>query len=166
MKTKRCNGPLHKGESLPVDQFWTNKTGRRRGKPFSRCIDCLIYTRFGHTISGYVPLSRIRFIFLEIENRVGRAEAQKLMGTSQNFYKRLEKQHYVRKVTARRAFLVLRELRENNIVRHRDSINHGAKARGHKEREVTQRKHLYRPHGDTDAVNRRNHRNTPLDSTA
>lgn len=158
MEFKRCNGPLHNGELVPADQFWVSKSGRRKGRLYPRCRKCRAYARFGHTISGYVRITQVEFIFIEMENRVGRTEATKLMGTSANFYQRIENQVYVRKMTVRRAIEALRILRENNTVRHRDSINHGAKARGRTEKVVTERKHLYRPHGDDDAAMKRKQR--------
>lgn len=136
--TKRCNGLLHQGQYIPLDSFWIHKSGKRKGKPFSQCKDCLNFYRWGDTLHGWVEVEKVKFIFEELKRRLGKAEASRRMGVSHNFYRNLERRKidFVRKDTVKRGMIVLMKCRENNEVRHRDSISHGAKARGHKERVV------------------------------
>lgn len=146
---KLCGGPLHKdgGEWLTLDRFWINKSGARAGRPIPKCKACERMERFGTTERGLVEVSKVWWIFLEINRRVGKAEACRLIGVSYNFWTRVEKKIYIRmyKRTAIRAVRVLRELRENNTVRHRDSIAHGSAMRGHKEKVPTTRRDYYKP---------------------
>src|SRR5688500_14109176 len=92
--TKRCTGPLHNGEDVSLDKFWKLKTGRMAGKPMARCIDCTRLQKYGHTLTGYIEVHRVRFIFEEMERRVGRAEAARRIGASINFYIRLHKKEH------------------------------------------------------------------------
>lgn len=154
VRHKRCNGPLHieGGELLPLRLFWIHKSGVREGKLFSRCRDCSRIDK-GRTNSGYIHVDSVRKIFDEIEARLGRAEAARRLNSDTKLYIRLNsgKKMYFEKATVQRAMILLRELRMKDEVRHRDSIKHGAAARGHKEKIVMERKDLYKPHGDDNA---------------
>lgn len=152
---KLCNGPLHpeEGAWLPFRSFWTYKKGPRADKLMSRCIECEKSARGRDPKqSGLIPISRVWWIFVEIRNRVGKAEACRRIGVSHNMWMRAERGIYInmRRETARKAILALHELRENGVVRHRDSIRRGAAARGEKERVPTKPRDLYKPHGDVD----------------
>lgn len=142
---KVCTCPIHNGALVPIEKFWTFKKGRRKGLPLSRCADGeRIWHGRNYLQSGYVPYTRVRFIFLELEFRLGRYETGRRIGVSQNFWWRHEskypKNRYVQKATVSRAISVLRYLRENEIARHRDSIRHGAAARGRKEKKPVNKK--------------------------
>jgi len=151
---KKCNGPLHQeeGEWLTLDRYFINKKGKRAGKPISQCKACSRYYKFKDTNRGLVEVSRVWWIFVELRNRLGKAEVCRRLGVSRNFWYRVERGIYVRmyKKTALKAILVLREAREKNEVRHRDSILSGAAQRGRKEKIPTAKQHLYKPHGDSD----------------
>jgi hypothetical protein len=161
-KHKMCNGPLHSavGAWMPLRSFWTFKKGKRAGKPMSRCIACKRVYRGRLVNSGLVSVSKVYFIFHEIESRIGRAEACRRLGMSQNLWCRLDKRVYqhMEKQTVVRAMTLLQELRDKDIVRHRDSIRHGALARGHAEKEVKTWRDLYRPNGDDEAERGRRRR--------
>lgn len=130
---KRCNGPLHKGSFVPLSYFYVFKSGKRKGKPFSRCKSCLAVGKFGDAVHGLVPYSRVNFIFDELEARIGKAETCRSLGISQNFWMRRRNKTYkhIRKATVARAIHLLRVLRQKEIAIHRNSIKHGARMRGH-----------------------------------
>jgi hypothetical protein len=137
---KRCNGPLHNGDYIPLKEFWVHKSGKRKGKPFSQCRHCENYQKFGDTAHGLVPYSRVKFIFEELENRLGKAESLRRIGASYSFayHHRYGYHKGVRVAIVIRAIKVLQECRENGEVRHRRSIRHGSAARGHQERVVNE----------------------------
>jgi len=135
--TKRCNGPLHQGEYIPLNEFWYHKRGRREGKPFSQCIRCENYNKFGDTgIHGMVNYSDVKFIFDELIFRVGKMEMARRIGVSNSFFSRRKRGNYkrIRKATVARAIIELKKARAQNEARHRKSIRHGAQARGRSER--------------------------------
>jgi hypothetical protein len=167
-KHKLCNGPLHKdeGEYLTLDRYFILKKGKRAGKPISRCKACTRIEKFGTTERGLVEISRVWWIFLELTNRLGKAEVCRRLGISYNFYYRVNKCIYIRmyKVTAIRAIYLLREVRANNEVRHRDSIRHGSHMRGRVEKVPTERRDYYRPTGDHELQTRTKHRHLTKDA--
>jgi hypothetical protein len=136
--TKRCNGPLHKGEQVPLDEFWKFKTGPRKGKPLSRCIHCRNFQKWGDLEHGLVPYTKVKFIFDELVNRLGKAETARRVGISLSFFWRhdIREYHSVRLRIVISAMRVLKECREKGEVRHKHSIIHGAAARGHQEKVV------------------------------
>jgi hypothetical protein len=138
--TKRCNGPLHKGEYLDLSEFWVHKGKYRHGLPFSQCKHCENYNKFGDTAHGLVPYSKVGFIFAELENRLGKAETARRIGVSISFFYRRKRQEYknVRLGTVINAMRVLKECRESGEVRHKRSITYGASARGQEERVVAE----------------------------
>jgi hypothetical protein len=134
--TKRCNGPLHKGKYVPLSEFWYHKSGKRKGKPFSQCIDCENFNKFGDTAHGLVDYASVKFIFDELVYRIGKTETTRRIGVSANFFYRRQRDSHIRirKATVARAMIELKKCRENQEARHRKSIRHGAKERGRKER--------------------------------
>jgi hypothetical protein len=121
-----------------LKNFWYFKTGPRKGKPFSRCRACLNYQRFGDTMHGMVPYAKVKFIFDELTNRLGKAETVRRLGVSQNFFyrRKIGNYKYIRLATVAKAMVVLKECRENGTRRHKRSIRHGATARGREERVI------------------------------
>ena len=151
--TKKCNCELHNGEFIPLDKFWVFKKGKRKGLPMSRCKEGLMLQQGRNPgTSGYVPLSRFKFVFRELESRIGRVETCRRAGISINFWHRMDRgiTRNVQKATVIRLISVLREAREADEVRHKDSIRHGAAARGRQERVPTTRKDFNISHGDSD----------------
>lgn len=124
------------GAWLPITDFWVHKTGERKGKPMSRCPACTRAQRGRDPYSGLVPIHRVWFVFEELSFRLGKAETCRRLGTSDNIYFRNRKHAYkmMQRRTARKAMVLLRQLRNEGIARHKDSINHGAAVRGHRER--------------------------------
>jgi hypothetical protein len=150
---KRCMGPLHQGEYVPLKYFWHFKKGPRKGKPFARCRACLNYQRFGDTLHGMVPYAKVKFIFDELTNRLGKAETVRRLEVSPNFFyrRKIDNYKYIRIQTVARAMVVLKECRENDVRRHRRSIQHGATARGREERVIEglgRTEDFYNPHSD------------------
>lgn len=135
---KLCNGPLHKpeGEWMPLHSYFIMKKGSRAGKPLSRCMACDRVYKGRDKKGGLVPVNRVWFIFEELRARIGKAETCRRLGISINLWYRVEHRVYrnMYRKTAKAAMLLLRELRTNNVARHRDSIRHGAAMRGHKEK--------------------------------
>lgn len=137
---KKCNGPLHEegGEFMPVNAFWTHKSGQRAGKLFSRCAACERLADGRIPQDGLIAVSRIWFIFVELRERIGKAETCRRLGISMNMWYRVERGIYknMYRKTARAALLLLRELRMNDTVRHPDSIKYGAARRGREEKKA------------------------------
>lgn len=160
---KMCNCPIHQGTLVPLAQFWYFKKGKRKGLPFSRCIDgTKLEKGLDPKRSGLVPYSRVRFIFRELEFRLGRTEACRRIGVStRGFWMRHEGNRpnpgkQLRKDVVIRAIAVLRAAREIEEARHKDSIRHGAAARGREERTPVKRREF---NGKNEFENelRRNH---------
>lgn len=170
-KQKLCNGPLHSEEGawLREQSFWRHKNGKRAGKLMSRCIECEKTARGRHPrTSGFIPVSSVWWIFREIVSRVGKAEGCRLIGISQNMWFRAERGVYrnMRRETARKAIVVLHDLREREVVRHKTSIKHGAAARGRKERVPIDLKDYYYSGTDADTEYRRKRRAEERDKKA
>jgi hypothetical protein len=127
---------------MPLTSFWMHKTGKREGKPFSQCIRCERLSRGRGSDSGLVSIDRVWFIFKELQYRIGKAETCRRLGLSFNFWYRMERRIYnnIHRSTVKNAMFLLRELREENVARHRASIRHGSAQRGLKEREPKDRK--------------------------
>jgi hypothetical protein len=135
---KLCNGSLHpeEGAWLPLSAYWFFKKGRTAGKPMSQCSECT-KTAKGRDpkTSGLIAVRRIWWVFVELEQRLGKTEVCRRLNVSQNFWMRAERQIYfnMRRVTARRAIELLVEVRKNGEARHPRSIRRGAYRRGEKE---------------------------------
>lgn len=127
---------------MPMRSFYILKKGKRAGKPVSQCSACIRASHGYKADGGLVPVDRVWFVFAELEARIGRAETCRRLGLSTNLWYRLDKRTYssMYRTTARAAMVLLHELRDNNIVRHKDSIRYGATARGKKEKEPTRRR--------------------------
>ena len=159
--TKKCNCEVHQGAYIPLTEFWFFKSGRMAGKPMSRCKDSLQrYQGREPGKSGYVPLSRLKFVFKELEGRIGRMETCRRAGISINFWSRMDRgeTRSIQKGTAIKLIDVLRECRVKEEVRHRDSISHGAAARGRKEKVPQTNKDYNIRHGDSDSDAKKDYR--------
>lgn len=121
---------------MPLHSFWMHKSGKRKGKPMSQCQACQRVGKGRDPESGLVPINRVWFIFIELEQRIGRAETCRRLGISQNMWMRAERHIYksMYRRTAKAAMLLLRELRNQDESRHPKSIRYGASARGKQER--------------------------------
>lgn len=140
---KLCKGVLHRqGQFVPVTNFYRGRNSRVE-RFRSSCIDCE-FARKGSERSVVVTQVWINWID-EIVNRVGVLEGCRRMGVSDSWYRwvRRTKPQKMHRKTARKIVKALRELRADNIVRHRDSIIHGAEQRGHQERVPTHPRHFY-----------------------
>lgn len=138
VKHKICNGPLHQeeGEWLTLDKFFIMKNGARKGKPESRCKACRRFQKDRLSESGYIEIDKVKWIFLELQNRLGKTEVVRRLNLGTNFWVRLENktQKYMQRRNAIKAFHLLQEVRAKNEVRHRTSIKRGAALRGEKEK--------------------------------
>lgn len=161
---KLCRGPLHSegGAWLPVANF--KKRGDGSGRLRGNCGRCEHYWRYGKNagmvpeFSGLVPLARYKFAILELENRLGRIEAARRCGLGKSTWMRwvtFPIGHKIQRAKAAKLLWTLREVRESDEKRHRDSIKRGAKARGEIEKKPTSRKDFYRPHGDQDTLTKK-----------
>jgi hypothetical protein len=107
--------------------------------------------RHGDGDQSYVPVERVRFIFIEIAHRIGTAEGARRMGTGRhNLYKiinRKPEKKFVERRTVKAAIAVLKELRENGVVYSKQSIRRGAVARGEEPTRPTKRSDFYRDPG-------------------
>lgn len=136
---KVCRGPNHPegGAWVPLRDFYYHRGTHRNGKPFSRCINCENIPRLKNgprRYSGLVSISRIRWIFRELERRLGKMETARRLGSSYNLFYRLGKNRYIQKQTVARAISLLRELREQDYFRSPQSIHRGAHLRGEEEK--------------------------------
>ena len=156
--TKRCMGHYHRGEYVSLKYFYFFKKGPKKGKPFARCRLCIYYEKYGDTEHGLIPYDRVKFIFDELTNRLGKAETLRRIEVSRNFFIRRSENQFIRVPTVVRAMKVLKECRENDVRRHKHSIRHGSAARGHKEREISGLGHhgdFYNGHFDIHNENRK-----------
>lgn len=145
---KLCTGPKHRagGEYIPIKRFKVHKSGRRQGKPYSRCEDCHKHERIknwtGH--HGLIAIDTllegttltVASVFEELAKRLGIVESARLCGLSYHVFNGVlkKRQKQVRKESLSKVLRALRKLRQENGRRHPLSIKHGAAARGHKER--------------------------------
>lgn len=130
---KLCRGPLHpNGRFIPVSDYFVRP--ERKGRWRSRCIDCE-FARKGYERNIFVTQMWVNWLD-EIVSRVGVREGCRRMGLSPAWYRwfKRTKPKTMRKRTARKIVNTLRELRSQDIVRHRDSIHHGSAQRGHREK--------------------------------
>lgn len=140
---KRCNGPLHQGKYISLDEFLVHKKGTRKGKPFSQCRHCKNFKRYGDTEHGLVPYNKVKFIFDELVNRLGKAESARRLGVSLSFFYRhgVGQCENVRLKTVANAMRILKNSRADGEVRHKKSIRHGSAIRGRAERIVNELSH-------------------------
>jgi hypothetical protein len=144
---KFCRGPSSNGGHwVSVEKFYE---GRRTGTLRPWCQDC-DRKQGGHNPN--YPVLRFMFAFDELVNRLGKMEAARRIGITQNNLRLVltGKTSHIRHKTAVKILLALHNVRITDEVRHRDSIRHGAKQRGRPEKKVTAKVDLYRPHGDND----------------
>jgi len=158
---KLCKGALHsEGVWLPADTDHFFKRSAGLSDQFqSQCRQCRAHynRKTPRQAYGWVKVHRVQFIFIELENRVGRKEAARRCKINSAPWKKIieSKQQHVEKETLRRAIEQLRICRSNNEVRNRRDIQYGSAKRGLPEKPPTERKDFYRPHGDTDTEMRR-----------
>jgi hypothetical protein len=109
---------------------------------------------------SWIPRSRVLFIFEEIVRRIGFAEATREIPYNRSSLRRLINgdKPYVRKSTVEKAMVLLRELREGDIVYSRNDILYGSKARGLEPKPPQDAKEYYKRHGDGDTEYRRKFR--------
>jgi hypothetical protein len=99
---------------------------------------------------SYVDIDRVRFIFIEIAHRVGKAEAARRIGIGRHSIYMILKdtsKKFVERKTAQSAVAVLKELREKDIVYSKNSIRRGAVARGEQPTRPIRRKEFYKDPG-------------------
>lgn len=154
---KLCRGALHPpgGEWLPAtEEYFYPRIGGLSKQFLARCRQCRAHhlAKKKRSAYGYASVGRVWFVFEELERRVGRAEAARRTGVGSWRWRAIvsKEQQWVEKETFRRVALVLREARAKNEVRHKDDIKFGSAARGLPEKEVRDKKDLYRPTGDND----------------
>lgn len=129
---KLCTGRLHRGGVwLPAttDYFYAIGIKGRRGF-YSICKKCRrsALVKDDRKNFGYVAIGRMSFVFNELEQRLGRREAERRLGGSTHLMSRIMKgrQHYVEKETANRALELLRELRQHDVQRTEKEIKFGS----------------------------------------
>jgi len=146
-------GKCHPGKFVPIGEFYPAKTdlGIRT--------ECKTCTSFGRS-ERMLPVAHYAALIMEIENRVGIAEASRRIGISTNALWNIRKRRvsHITRPTARKVVAALAELRKSGLVRHRDSIHAGASMRGIPEKIPKGRGDFYRPHGDADSGYKRKSR--------
>lgn len=160
---KFCNGPLHlEGIWLPAttEHFYKRKGGLST-QFLSRCIQCRAHKsrKTKRQIYGYAPVAKVRFIFVELEHRVGRTEAARRINFKNGYLKEIIDIHsgrkFVEKETVRRAMEELLLCRLNDEVRHKKHIQYGSAKRGLPESSPKNGRDYYKAHGDSDTERRR-----------
>jgi hypothetical protein len=151
-----CQGVLHPdGEWLPIGRFHEHT---KRGKLTHRrtCAEC---DEASGKMVPFVPFKdRHKAWLRSIVNRLGTMESCRRLGVHNKTLRHWQSNSpptRLRRKHAKKIVLLMRELRVSGEVRHRDSIHYGSTKRGAPEKLVTQRRHLYRPHGDDDTANKR-----------
>lgn len=153
---KLCTGPAHRdGKMVPVSNYYPRSDAKNGLR--NQCIDCE-YVRKGAERNVKFTSQWWAWI-TEIVNRVGVREGMRQCGLSEAWFRWAKKNRpkTMHRSTARKILKALQELRKNEIVRHKDSIHHGAYLRGHEEKIPISRADYYKSHGDgdTDAQRRR-----------
>jgi hypothetical protein len=155
---KTCNGPLHHGELVSADQFRKRNPDKDTSMYRAQCRACET-TKDG--FEPYVDLTLIwRNWIEEIVNRVGVFEGCRRMGMSASWYRWMKrnKPRHLRRSTARKVIHTLRELRRNEVVRHKDSIRNGSYLRGFQEKKPVRERDLYRRRSDAETETTRKRR--------
>lgn len=150
-KYKRCNGPLHQGLFVPVEKFH-RRSNSKNGRDY-RCIGCLGENQM-------LEFSQEYQMWLEsIVRRLGKTEAARRLdisyGTLWKWYTGKDRPKHLRRHHARRLVEVLIEVVQNDELRHKDSIKHGASKRGKPERKVTKTSQLYIRNSDEENYGRK-----------
>jgi hypothetical protein len=110
--------------------------------------------KLGDGEKSYVPLEHVRFAFVEIVHRIGKAEAARRIGIGRHaIYKILNdgSKKFVERRTAHNAVVLLKELRDSDTVYSKQSIRRGATARGEKPRRPKKRGDFYQDPGAREA---------------
>lgn len=148
---RQCKGPLHSSPAwVPFDGFIKLPDGQ----PRSHCRMCEFHSRGSEPTVEFDQ--RYRMWVQSIIRRIGLMEAARRMGISDSTIS--DWQHRppprIKRRNARKIVILLAELRETQEVRHRKSIKHGAKLRGHEERPVIRQRDLLFSEGDRDQEKR------------
>ena len=109
-----------------------------------------------------VPFKKVEFAITELVNRLGINETARRipLGHSSLWKYRNKKPTHIHRATAERILTALHTTRINGDARHKDSIQHGAIVRGHKEKIPKHRRDFYSKQGDIENEKRRNFRRT------
>jgi DNA-binding Xre family transcriptional regulator len=146
---KFCKGlpETHEGMWMPTKDFRVSRSHGRLMLYFC-CKRCESYRRGAEQ---YVSASRYQPFIIEIIRRLGKEEAaRRLKMTSAALRNiRVGKTKHIQRKNARKIVLLLNELRDNNVVRHVDSIHHGAYLRGKSEK-VPHNAHEFYDHSNGD----------------
>jgi hypothetical protein len=133
--TKLCRGPSHtEPVHVPLDRF-PRRSDRPSGHA-SRCADCTNWEKLKHHHGngghGYEYVSRYRWIFDELNNRLGHNETARRIGLSRSGLLLLRTRNLrVRRITLRRAIVALRQARAHDEVYSRASIHYGLNRPGY-----------------------------------
>lgn len=144
-----------------VSQFYWTST---RTTWFTHCKPChntrLAIKRYGSVNARTVPWVQVRPFFIELVNRVGRAETARRIGVARSMVTKYMTDPPIRVLrrTAEAILVQTQEARSRGEVRHRLSILSGAQLRGRPMRQVDPSRDLYRPHGDNNAEARQRER--------
>jgi len=163
---KRCMGPLHDGDYVPLDHFYKYMSGPRLGRPFARCKSCQSVRKRADAKNPMIVYDKVKFVFDELQNRLGKMEACRRLGVSHSFFSRRKSEGLkkIQRKTVIRAMHLLRECRENEEARHRSSIRRGATLRGEKERKPVRARDYYNTTQDNETEDRRSRRLTSLEA--
>jgi len=171
---KLCRGVLHRNPENPdgtwlpaTEEYWAPKADSLSKTFWTPCRQCKHETinKNKRPAYGYVSIGRVRFVFVELQRRLGNAEAsRRVYGSSSSAGKLswvLKNQQYVEKETARKAMEELRRCRASNEVRSKYDIKRGNYLRGKKERPPQRWKDYYVVEGDEQAEQVRRKRKLP-----
>lgn len=138
---KLCKGPLHPegGEWLSLEKFWKlNRKDTHRKYYNTSCKDCDAFRICKKNVRyhGYVEISKVRWIFVELVRRLGITETtRRVKINKEDVLKRYldGSQRRIHLHTFYKAATVLQECRQNNEVRSKKDIKFGSYLRGRKE---------------------------------
>lgn len=157
---KYCNGCKR---WLPATaDYFHRRNDRLTPSWSSRCKECRNKKRIKRPrpAHGMVFVEPIRFVFIELENRLGVTEAQRRINMPNDRFRAIinRRQKTVQKATALRAIDTLREVRRKDEVRHKHSIKRGAYLRGEEELRPVVPNDFYSRQDDSEAERRRRER--------
>ena len=153
---RRCHGPLHQGEWVPIANFHKN-AGKALGTS-PRCNDC-------RGVNQRQNFSRYKPWVESIYRRLGYSETRRRLGIAERTLTiwlgkdpGRQPPETIHKRNAIKIIQVMGELRITGEVRHRKSIRRGSAVRGEIERPVSRPADLLVRHGDNDTEYKRKFR--------
>lgn len=152
---KLCNGLSHdKPTWVPFKDFYRNSQPGHSADGIKGTCKVCDALRVGHP--PMVPFAKVEFAVMELVHRLGINETARQipLGTSTVWKYRNKKPKFIHRATAERILNALHSTRVNGVIRHADSIHHGASARGKPEKIPSRKRDFYNQKSDVEQAQR------------